>query len=142
MGKKNKGFDVIAEAHERANNNINPYYWMHRVTSFTVAGWRINKMLSPIFFVLYSVVGYLALNNFSKTATEQNQTFFSALFDFTDSATTARFVAFLFLSFYWVVLGIGTIQNVLQFIFAPPMPEPEVKKEKKKKQPNRPKNYK
>ena len=142
MGKKNKGFDVIAEAHERANNNINPYYWMHRVTSFTVAGWRINKMLSPIFFVLFSVVGYLMLNSFNESAIEKNQTFFSFLFDFTDSATTARFVGVLFLSFYWIVAGIGTAQNVLQSIFSPPSPEPEVKKEKKKKQPKRPKNYK
>ena len=99
-------------------------------------------MLSPIVFVLYSAIGYLALNNFIKMATEQNQTFFSALFDFTDSSTTARFVAFLFLFFYWIVSGVGAIQNVLQFIFALPMSEPEVKKEKKKKQPNRPKNYK
>lgn len=142
MGKKDRGFDVIAEAHERANNNINPYYWFNRVTSFQVAEWRINKMLSPIVFVLYSAIGYLALNNFIKMATEQNQTFFSALFDFTDSSTTARFVAFLFLFFYWIVSGVGAIQNVLQFIFALPMSEPEVKKEKKKKQPNRPKNYK
>lgn len=142
MGKKDRGFDVIAEAHERANNNINPYYWFNRVTSFQVVEWRINKMLSPIFFLLYSAIGYLALNNFIKMATEQNQTFFSALFDFTDSSTTARFVAFLFLFFYWIVSGVGAIQNVLQFIFALPMSEPEVKKEKKKKQPNRPKNYK
>ena len=142
MGKKDRGFDVIAEAHERANNNINPYYWFNRVTSFQVVEWRINKMLSPIFFLLYSAIGYLALNNFIKMTTEQNQTFFSALFDFTDSSTTARFVAFLFLFFYWIVSGVGAIQNVLQFIFALPMSEPEVKKEKKKKQPNRPKNYK
>jgi len=33
MGKK-KGFDVIAEAHERANNNINPYYWFNKITYF------------------------------------------------------------------------------------------------------------
>jgi accessory gene regulator protein AgrB len=142
MSKKNKGFDVITEAHERANHNINPYYWINRVTSYQVAQWRIWKMLSPIFFVFYTLLGYLMLSNFNKIATEQNQTFFSTLFDFTDSATTARFVAFLFFSFYWVVLAIGTIQNILQFIFAPPPPEQEVRKEKKKKQPKRPKNYK
>jgi hypothetical protein len=142
MSKKNKGFDVIAEAHERANHNINPYYWINRITSYQVAQWRIWKMLSPIFFVFYTLLGYLMLSNFNKIAIEQNQTFFSALFDFTDSATTARFVAFLFFSFYWLVLGIGTIQNILQFIFAPPPPEQEVRKEKKKKQPKRPKNYK
>lgn len=142
MGKKNKGFDVIAEAHERANNNINPYYWMHRVTLYKLAQWRVWKMLSPIAFVFYTLVGYLALSNFNKIAAEQNQTFFSALFDFTDSATTARFVAFLFFSFYWIVLGIGTIQNILRFIFAPPQPKQVVRKEKKKKRPKRPKNYK
>jgi hypothetical protein len=142
MGKKNKGFDVIAEAHERANHNINPYYWINRVTSYQVAQWQVRKMLSPIFFVFYSLIGFLALNNFHNLATEQNQTFFSFIFDFTDSATTARFVGVLFFSFYWIVLGVGTVQNILQFIFAPPPPEPEVKKEKKKKYPKRPKNYK
>ncbi len=142
MGKKNKGFDVIAEAHERANQNINPYYWINRVTSYQVAQWQIGKMLSPIFFVLYSLIGYLMLNNFNKLATGQNQTFFSFLFDFTDSATTARFVGVLFFIFYWIVFGIGTIQNILRLFFAPPVPEPEVKKEKKKKYPKRPKNYK
>ena len=59
MGKKNRGFDVIAEAHERANHNINPYYWINRVTSHQVAQWRVRKMLSPIFFVFYTLLGYL-----------------------------------------------------------------------------------
>ena len=142
MGKKNKGFDVISEAHERANHNINPYYWLNRITFYQVTQWRIQKMVSPIFFVFYSIVGYLLLNKFDKLAVEHNQTFFSFLFDFTDSATTARFVSFLLFSFYWIVLGVGTIQNILQSVFAPPPPKSEVKKQKKKKQPKRPKNYK
>ena len=142
MSKKNIGFDVIAEAHERANNNVNPYYWFNRITYFQITQWQIGKKLSPIFFVLYSLVLYLFLNNFSKLAIKQNQTFFAYLFDFTDSGTTSRFILVLFLSFYWLVLGIATIQNILQYISAKPLPEPEVKKEKKKKLPKRPKNYK
>ena len=142
MGKKNKGFDVIAEAHERANNNINPYYWMNRVTLYKLAQWRVDKMLSPVFFVLYSITGYVVLSVYSEIATKQDQSLLSFLFDFTDSATTARFVFILFLCFLWVVSGVATIQNILYRIFAPPLPESEVKKEKKKKYPKRPKNYK
>lgn len=141
MGKKH-GFDVIAEAHERANNNINPYYWFNRVTSYQVAGGRIYKMLAPMFFGLFTLIGNLIFNNINKLAVEQNKTFWSILVDFSDSATSARFVGLLLFSFYWVIFGIGTIQNVLQLIFAPSLPEPEVKEEKKKKQPKRPKNYK
>lgn len=73
MGKKNKGFDVIAEAHERANNNINPYYWMNRVTLYKLAQWRVDKMLSPVFFVLYSITGYVVLSVYSEIATKQDQ---------------------------------------------------------------------
>lgn len=48
MGK-HKGFDVIAEAHERAEHNINPYYWVNRVTNFSVAQWMAEKKLALIF---------------------------------------------------------------------------------------------
>ena len=43
MGKKDRGFDVIAEAHERANNNINPYYWFNRVTSLMLRS-KANRL--------------------------------------------------------------------------------------------------
>lgn len=142
MGKKNKGFDVIAEAHERANNNINPYYWMNRVTLHKLAQWRVNKMLAPVFFVLLSIVGYVVLSIFSEIAAKQDQSLLSFIFDFTDSATTYRFVSILFVCFYWAVSGVATIQNVLHRIFSPPPPKLEVKKNKKKKHPKRPKNYK
>ncbi|HCK67624.1 MAG TPA: hypothetical protein DHW49_15290 [Anaerolineae bacterium] len=85
---------------------------------------------------------YLALSSLSEFAGEHNRTFLSVLFDFSDSRTTARFVAFLFFSFFWIVTGIGTIQNIIVWLFMPPIPKPEIKKEKKKKYPKRPKNYK
>lgn len=100
-------------------------------------------MLAPIFFGLYSLIGYLMLSNFNKLAAEQNKTLLPFLFDFSDSATSARFVGVFFFSLYWIVAGVGTIQNILRNIFALSVPEPEVKREeKKKKQPKRPKNYK
>lgn len=142
MGKK-KGFDVIAEAHERANNNINPYYWFNKITHFQLTSWQVQKKIfSPIYFVMCSVIGYIGLITLNEFAKEQNRTFLSVLFDFSDSATTARFVAFLFISFYWIVSGIGTIQTILLWLFAPPTLKPEIKREKKKKHPKRPKNYK
>lgn len=65
MGK-NKGFDVIADAHERANYNINPYYWFNRVTPYTIAQWRTNKYFAPLFFVIYTSIGILWPNSLIK----------------------------------------------------------------------------
>ena len=55
MGK-HEGFDVIAEAHERAEHNINPYYWMNRVTNFTLAQWMAEKKIAIIFAPLYLIL--------------------------------------------------------------------------------------
>src|SRR5688572_26016217 len=133
MGKK-KGFDVIAEAHERANNNINPYYWFNRITHFQLTSWKIQtRIFSPIMFVMSSIAGYIILTTLSDSAIKQGRTFLSVLFDFSDSATTAFFVTSLFLFFFWIVAGIGTIQTILFWLFAPPIPKPEIKREKKKK---------
>jgi len=141
MGK-NKGFDAVAEAHERANHNFNPYYWFNRVSSYQMADWRITRMLSPIFFVLYSWIGYLAFNKIEPLAMEQNKSFIAYLLDFSDSFTSARAVGMFMFLFFWIVLGIGTVQNVLRVIYAPPISKPILRKEKKKRHPKRPKNYK
>lgn len=142
MGKK-KGFDIIAEAHERANNNMNPYYWFNRITHFQLTSWRVQTLIfSPIFFVMTTILGYLGYTTLNEQAINQGTTFILVLFDFSDSATTARFVGFLFFVFYWIVFGLGTIQSIILRIVTPPTPKPEIKREKKKKHPKRPKNYK
>ena len=142
MGK-NKGFDVIADAHERANHNINPYYWFNRVTPYTIAHWRTNKYFAPLFFVIYTSIGILWLNSLNQTALAENKAFWSFIFDFRDSSTSARFVGILLFSACWVITGIAAFQTIVQRSLAPtPDPEPERKKEKKTKQPKRPKNYK
>ena len=141
MGK-NKRFDFIEDLHERANHNINPYYWFNRVTPFTIAQWKANKYFAPMFFVIYSTVGLLWFSSLNQTALAADKTFWSFLFDFSDSFTTARFVGILLFSVYWVIAGIATVQSVLQRVIAAPAPESQRKKEKKKKYPKRPKNYK
>jgi len=137
MAKK-RGHDVIADAHERANHNINPYYWVNRVTSFTIAAWKTNKYLSPIFFFIYTVIGVLMLNSQGLLAEEQGKDLLGYLFDFSDSATSARAVGTLLYLFYWVVLAFGTVQTITKRITTPPSyssPRPE--KGKKKKYPKR-----
>lgn len=142
MGK-NKGFDVIEDAHERANHNFHSAYWFNRVTSFTLAEWKANKYFAPMFFIIYTTVGVLWLNSFNQTALAANKTFWSLLFDFSDSSTTARLTGILLFSVFWVITAIATFQAVMQRIYAsPPAPQPERRKEKKKKYPKRPKNYK
>ncbi|MGB8980524.1 MAG: hypothetical protein WCC12_01495 [Anaerolineales bacterium] len=141
MGKK-KGFDIIEDAHERANHNINPYYWFNRVTPFTMAQWRTNKYLAPIFFVIYTTVVILWLTSLHQNAVQENKTFWQFIFDFSSSFTTARFVSLLLFSVYWIITTIATVQVVVERTFAsPPTSPPERKKEKKKKYPNRPKNW-
>jgi len=142
MGK-NKGIDIIEEAHERANHNFHSLYWFNRVTSFTVAQWNVNKTLFPILFVAFTLLGLLGIFSLNQIASAQNQTFWSYLFDFSDSSTTARFTGILMFTVLWIISGIGAVQAIVQRIYAPsPKPQLERKREKKKKYPKRPKNYK
>lgn len=141
MGKK-KGFDFIEDLHERANHNINPYYWFNRVTPFTLAQWRTNKYFAPIFFFVYSAGGTLWLNSLNQAALAENKTFWEFIFDFGDSFTSTRFVGILLFSIYWVITAIATTQVIVQRIQASPSTsQPERRKEKKKKYPKRPKNW-
>jgi hypothetical protein len=138
MAKKT-GHDIIAEAHERANHNINPYYWMNRVTSFTVAEWKTNKYLSPIVFFIYTVIGVLIVNSQSLLAEEQGKDLLGYLIDFSDSSTSARAIGTLMYVFYWAVLAIGTVQLIMKRIINPPPPSSP--RPKKKKYPKRRKDY-
>jgi hypothetical protein len=142
MSKK-KGFDIVEYAHERANHNINPYYWIHRITPSTMAQWRTNKYFAPLFFIIYSTIGILWLNLLNQTARVVNRSVWSLLFDFSGADTIARFTGFLLFSIFWVIAGIATVQNIVQRIYASPdLPEVKPGNEKKKKYPKRPKNYK
>ena len=71
MGKK-KQVDFIDDLHERANHNINPYYWFNRVTPFTLAQWKANKYFVPLFFVIYTSVGILFLLSMNESAMAEN----------------------------------------------------------------------
>jgi hypothetical protein len=140
--RKNKQIDFIDDLHERANHNINPYYWINRVTPSTMARWKTEKQFSPLFFFMYSIIGtlwFLALHN---AAVVESKTFWSYLLDFSNSFSTAKFLGTVSLFLFWLILGIGTFQVGMQRIFNPVVKTPlERKKDKKKKYPKRPKNY-
>lgn len=128
---------------ERADHNINPYYWLNRVTPFTMAQWRANKYFAPLFFAIYTSSEVLILISLNQAAIAEDKSFWSFLFDLSNSFTSARFVGVFLFSVYWIILGISTVQSVIQTFLAPPHPsQPEREKEKKKKYPKRPKNYK
>ncbi len=140
---KNKGFDVIADAQERADHPYDTPYWFNRATSFTLARWKANKYFAPIFFIGYTVAGILGLASLHQTALATNQTFWSFLFDFSDGFTTARFTGLLLFLAFWVIAGIATAQTITQRAQGSlSTSKPEHRKEKKKKYPRRPKNYK
>jgi hypothetical protein len=139
MGKK-KGFDFIAEAHERANHNINPGYWFNRVTPFMIAQWNADKRLAPFYFVLVTVMEIAIVFAYNENAISENKSFWLYLFDFSNSFTAARCVGLLFFSFLWVIIGITAVQATIQRIYTRHPANP--KQEKKKKYPKRPKNWK
>jgi len=54
MGRKNDT-DLIRDMQERADHNINPYYWFNKVDSFQLAQWRASLAVSVIETVLISI---------------------------------------------------------------------------------------
>lgn len=142
MAKRNRNVDFITDLHERADHNINPYYWFNRVTPFTMAKWNADKRFNPLFFVMYSVMGGLAILALHNQAVQANQSFWAFLFDFSNAFTTARCTGLLLFSLLWVLLAISTGQSLLQALHAARLPKPKPIRERKKKYPRRPKNYK
>lgn len=141
MGKRNQNVDFITDLQERANHNINPHYWFNRVTPFTMAQWKANAYFAPLFFVIYSSIGVLWLIALNENAVQESKTFWQFILDFSDSFTSARFVGLVLFSIYWVIAGLTTFQAVMQRIRALSAVQPRRNKEKKKKYPRRPKNY-
>ena len=79
----------------------------------------------------------------NEAATEAGISFWLYLFDLSDGTKAARLAGTLLLLIYWVITGLATFQSITQRIYSPTISaQPERKKEKKKKYPKRPKNYK
>jgi len=135
---KGKGFDVIEDAHELAQHNFHSSYWINRVTSYTYATWMAEKKLSLIILPFLIITWILVvLSLISQTSNEAS--FWEILFDFRDSASTSRFVSFLFLIFYTIITLVASLQTL--FMKRPALNEQIVKKEPKKKYPKRRKDY-
>ncbi len=143
MGRK-KGYNIIDEAHERANNNFNPYYWFNRVTPYTIARMKAEKkVFSFPYFLIFSVVLLLEIYNINTEAAESGISFFAYIFDFSDPTIFGQTLYLGLLFFIWTALLVASIQNLITRITAPtPKPTPKSKKEKKKKHPKHRKDYK
>lgn len=141
MAKRNHNVDFITDLQERADHNINPYYWFNRVTPFTIARWNADKWFNPLFFVMYSLMGGLILLSLYNQARQAHQTFGLYVFDFSNAFTTARCTGLLLFSFLWIVFAISTGQSVPQVILTAMLPKPKRRRERKKRYPRRPKNY-
>ncbi len=137
---KGKEFDPIEDANELAQHNMNSYYWVNKVTSYTYARWMAEKKLAVIALPMYVVAWATIIWTFADAASTRHVSVWRLLFDFSrnDGSTLAMWVQALFMVFYTVVVFI----MVLQLAFAPkqkPM-SPEVTP-KKKHQPKRRKDY-
>ncbi len=128
MAKKDKqrGFDVVAEAQERAEHNINPYYWMNRITSRRLAEWAVQKNLAIIFAPFYVVILVLLVENIGR--------------DFNGSSAPAAIAALL-------MFGLITIIEIIMAVQwwrsrGESQPQAEIPTPPKKKhQPKRRKDY-
>lgn len=119
MAKKNRN-DLISDAHEHANNNINPYYWFNRIDNFRLAEWRASWALGPIELVVYS----LAIIFATAVAISEKQ--------------SKIFILVAILGVFWLHAFIRTIRYIAFKNSNFPVPKP---KEKKERLPKRPKNY-
>ena len=138
MAKK-KGFDPIADAQEIAQHNINPYYWVNKVTSYTYARWMAEKKLAPFSLPLFVIFWAAIIFSFTNAAASRGVGVWSVLLNFNDFDAIAFWGAILFMAFLTLVNLIA----VIQLLFAPrPKPNESIpKKEKKKKMPRHRKDY-
>ena len=136
---KGKGFDPIADAHELAEHNINPYYWVNKVTSYTYARWMAEKKMAVILLPLYVIAWVAVIHSFREAAASKDISIWSLILDFTNGYTLYSLVQLLFLALY---TGIVVIM-VLQMLLSPPQkPAPtDVHSQKKRKLPKRRKDY-
>lgn len=124
MAKK-AGFDPIADAHELSEHNINPYYWVNRVNSYTFARWMSQKKFAIIFAPIYVLMLILMIQNLQ-----------SALDDGNGLSQIAFLLLFGFITIAYVIMA-------SQSLFArrqEPNPS-EVRPKRKKKLPKRRKDY-
>ncbi len=137
---KGKGFDAVADANEIADHNINPYYWVNKVTSYTYARWMAGKKFAVIALPLYVILWGLFIWSTTTRAKSEQVSLWRLLFDFSNSYSLAVLVQFLLLAIYTVIIVI----MVLQLIFSGQprrLSDHEHRKQKGKKQPKHRKDY-
>ncbi len=124
MGK-GKGFDVVADAHELSQHNINPHYWINKVTSYTYARWMAEKKIAILFAPFLLVTLALIVWQLLTSRTPADWLYI-----------IPGLLVIAFVTFAYVVMA-------LQWFTARQResPEPNRPQEKRKKQPKRPKDY-
>ena len=121
MGKRDRT-DLISDAHERANNNINPYHWFNRVTPFTMARMKASLAFSWIDLILMSLFMIALYTQWERLT--------SSITGYFGIALIAALWVLSFLRFMrWLAY---------KMVNTPIIHRP---KERKKRHPKRPKNY-
>ena len=136
---KGKGFDPVADANELAGHNINPYYWVNKVTSYTYARWMAEKKLAVIALPLYVLLWIAIIWRLMSEAALEHISVWKLLLDVSSSQSLALLASMLMLVFYTLVVVI----MVLQLIFSrqsQPLQEGEHSK-REKRHPKRRKDY-
>lgn len=138
MAKK-KGLDPIADAQQLAQHNINPHYWVNKVTSHTYTRWMVEKKLSALELLVYVILGVTLYLSITNTAESKGVGIWNVLKDFRDIRGPSYWVAILFMSFYTLIWFIRVIQVFFKTRLKPDdlIPKPE----KKKKMPRHRKDY-
>ncbi len=122
---KGKGFDPIADAHEVAAHNINPYYWVNKVTSFTYARWMAEKKVAVVFAPVFLVTSGLVIWQLPRTIRDGN------------GLQAVGYLALqLFITIVYVIMAVQWWQSR-----GKTPPKAEARPERKKKHPRRRKDY-
>ena len=135
---KGKGFDPVADAQELSEHNINPYYWVNKVTSYTYARWMAERKLAVIYLPFYIFSLVAIIYGIKISADNTGESIWQLLFK--DWSSIYGLILILFLAFFTLIALI----MVMQLIFSPQsksIAREEHKPEKKKKLPKHRKDY-
>ncbi len=107
---KGKGFDPIADAHEVAEHNINPYHWLNKVTSFTYARWMAERKVAIFALPISAATLVLFILACARTAADRSMTLWAMLLDFGDGRALAIWAPLLLLVFVTGVYAVMLVQ--------------------------------
>jgi len=145
-----RGLNAVADSQERAEHNMNPYYWTNRITLMKIGAWRSKRFAVAVFLFFNLFLGLLwlgiddrpyAIKIFLEIVKPEN-----AVHIFDNAQNLSGFLSGVVLLLIWLYAAIGSIREIRSWIQARyhqvgPQAFIARKRQVRKKYPRRPKNY-